>query len=40
MEIAPHVPAWVTWMTAGGVGLIAIAALARTLDTLLDLDRS
>ena len=40
MEIAPEVPAWLTWIAAGGVGAILIAALARTLEAVFDLDPS
>ena len=38
MEIAPELPAWLTWLAASGVGVLAIAALARTLEAVLDLD--
>jgi hypothetical protein len=40
MEIAPDVPAWLTWLTAGGIGVFIIAALARTLEAVFDLDPS
>ena len=40
MEIAPELPAWLTWITAGGVGVLAVAALARTLVAVFDLDAS
>lgn len=40
MEIAPQVPAWLIWMTASVVGVFAIAALARTLEAVFDLDPS
>jgi hypothetical protein len=40
MEIAPEIPAWLTWITASGVGVLAVAALARSLEALLDLDPS
>jgi hypothetical protein len=40
MEIAPELPAWLTWITAGGVGVFAVAALARTLEAVFDLDPS
>jgi hypothetical protein len=38
MEIAPVVPEWLTWLAAGGVGVLALAALVRGLEALLDLD--
>ena len=40
MEIAPEVPAWLTWLAAGSIGAILIAALARSLEAVLDLDPS
>ena len=43
MEIVPEVPAWLTWLTwlaAGGIGAFLIAALARTLEAVFDLDPS
>jgi hypothetical protein len=40
MEIAPEVPAWLTWLAAGGTGMFLIAALARTLEAVFDLDPS
>ena len=40
MEIAQDVPAWLTWLAAGGVGMVLIAALARTLEAVFDLDPS
>jgi hypothetical protein len=40
MEIEPVVPAWLTWIAAGVIGALAIAALARMLEAVLDLDRS
>ena len=39
MEIVPEVPAWLTLITAGAIGLFIIAALARTLEAVFDLDR-
>lgn len=39
MEIAADVPAWLTWIAAGGMGVLAIAALTRTLEVVFDLDR-
>ncbi len=38
MEIAPVVPEWLTWVAACGAGALAIAALARGFEALLDLD--
>ena len=40
MEFAPQVPAWLTWLAAGVIGIFAIAALARTLEAVFDLDPS
>jgi hypothetical protein len=39
MEIAPVVPDWLIWFAAGGAGWLALTALARGLDAVLDLDR-
>lgn len=38
MEIEPFVPAWLTWLAAAGMGVIAIAALVRMLEAVIDLD--
>jgi hypothetical protein len=38
MEIEPVVPLWLTWIAAGGVGVVAVAALARMLEAVFDLD--
>lgn len=38
MEIAPMIPEWLTWLAAGCAGCMALAALARGLDAVLDLD--
>lgn len=40
MEIEPVVPVWLTWIAAGGVGVLAVATLARVLEAMLDLDPS
>ncbi|HEY0822580.1 MAG TPA: hypothetical protein VGD76_02240 [Ramlibacter sp.] len=40
MEIAPEIPVWLTWIAAGAVGVLAVAALARTLEAVFDLDPS
>jgi hypothetical protein len=40
MEIALDVPAWLTWLAAGGIGMFIIAALARTFEAVFDLDPS
>jgi hypothetical protein len=40
MEIEPVIPAWLTWVGAGAVGAIAIAALVRMLEAVFDLDLS
>jgi hypothetical protein len=39
MEIAPDVPAWLMWLVATGVGVLAVAVLTRSLEAVLDLDR-
>ena len=38
MEIVPVVPDWLTWIAAGCAGALALAALARGLEAVLDLD--
>jgi hypothetical protein len=38
MELGPVVPLWLTWIAAGTVGVLAIAALARVFDAVFDLD--
>lgn len=38
MEIAPVVPDWLGWLAAGGVGVLAIAAVIRTFEVVFDLD--
>ena len=38
MDIVPVVPDWLTWFAACGAGVLALAALARGLDALLELD--
>ena len=40
MEIAPAIPGWLTWIAAGAMGVVAVAALARTLEAVFDLDPS
>jgi len=40
MDITQLIPEWLTWLAAGGVGVLAVAALARTLEAVFDLDRS
>ena len=40
MELGPDVPMWLTWAAAGGVGVLAIAALARVFEAVFDLDPS
>ena len=37
MEIAPV--AWLIWLVATGVGVLAVAVLTRSLEAVLDLDR-
>ena len=38
MEIAPVVQPWLTWLAAGGMGVVAIAAVIRTFEVVFDLD--
>jgi hypothetical protein len=38
MELAPVVPAWLTWLIAGGIGVVAIAVVIRMLEAVIDLD--
>jgi hypothetical protein len=38
MELAPVVPAWLTWIVAGGVGVLAVAIVIRMLEAAIDLD--
>jgi hypothetical protein len=38
MELALVVPDWWTWIAAGAAGVLALAALARGLDALFELD--
>lgn len=38
MQIAPELPVWLTLMSAGAVGVLALAVLARGLEAMLDLD--
>ncbi|MDB5900667.1 MAG: hypothetical protein JWP22_1704 [Ramlibacter sp.] len=38
MEITPQVPTWLTLIAAAGIGVFAVAALARMLEAVLDLD--
>jgi hypothetical protein len=40
MEIEPLVPTWLTWVAAGVVGAVAVAALVRMLEAVFDLDPS
>ena len=40
METGPELPLWLTWAAAGGVGVLAIAALARMLEAVFDLEAS
>lgn len=40
MEIEPVVPQWLTWIATGGAGVLAVAALARMLEAVFDLDPS
>ena len=38
MEIVPAVPEWMTWIAAGGMGALALGALARMLEAVFELD--
>ena len=38
MEIAPIIPDWLTLLAAIGIGALALAALVRGLEAVLDLD--
>jgi hypothetical protein len=38
MELIAALPEWFVWCAAGAAGLLALAALASTLDAALDLD--
>lgn len=40
MEIASDIPVWLTWLAAGGIGVLAVATLTRTLEAVFDLDRN
>ena len=40
MEIAPDAMVWLTFAAAGGMGVLAIAALAHILDAVFELDPS
>lgn len=40
METGPVLPLWLTWAAAGGVGVLAVAALARMLEAVFDLEAS
>lgn len=38
MELGPVVPLGLTWLAAGGLGVLAIAAVARMVEAVFDLD--
>jgi hypothetical protein len=40
MEIGPVVPLGLTWIAAGGIGVLAVAAVARMFEAVFDLDPS
>lgn len=40
MEFGADVPMYLTWVAAGGVGVLAVAALARVFEAVFDLDPS
>lgn len=40
MEIEPLLPTWLTLTVAAAVGVLAVAALARMLEAVFDLDPS
>jgi len=38
MEFGPVVPLGLTWLAAGALGVLAIAAVARMVEAVFDLD--
>lgn len=38
MEIAEVLPMGLIWLAAGGIGVLAVAALIRTFEAVFDLD--
>jgi hypothetical protein len=38
MEVLPPIPDLVTWLAVGSAGAFGLAALARSLEAVLDLD--
>jgi hypothetical protein len=40
MELAAFAPEWLTWIAAGCAGAVALTAVARVLDAMLDLEVS
>ena len=38
MELAPVVPAWLTWLVASGAGVLAVGVVIRMLEAVFDLD--
>jgi hypothetical protein len=40
MDLGPVVPLRLTWLAAGSIGVLAIAAVARMFEAVFDLDPS
>jgi hypothetical protein len=38
MEIGAEVPAWLTWLAAGGAGVCGMVAVARVFEAVFDLE--
>ena len=38
MEVLAALPEWLVWLAAGAAGAIALATLARIIDTALELE--
>jgi hypothetical protein len=38
MDLIAALPEWLVWAAAGAIGAIALTALARVLQTCMDLD--
>lgn len=40
MELLARVPEWLVWCAAGVAGLVALAVIVNTIETVLDLETS
>jgi hypothetical protein len=40
MELLAAVPEWLVWCAAGGAGALALGALAKIIDSAIDLEAS